>query len=258
MRKLMLTAVGALCFLQAQADAAPFPNMVETGISAASLSHNQGDWFTAFAIGEMQAGDDDRLRGEVLKAREFHDTGNYASVGDTHNFNDLWYGSLTAGGSSDGFFLPRYRLDGFINRKWLDARNLVTTLGLGVDHARDVHKDQSLFLGMTYYFSTPWIVQGGFRLNRSDPGSIYAPQGFVAVTQGEYKKHYVTLRLDYGREAYQIVGVGSTISDFNSRAASAAVKEWVGESWGLNVRAERYHNPVYDRTGFTIGLFKEF
>ena len=105
-------------------------------------------------------------------------------AGDTYNFNSDWYGSLTVGSSAGGFFWPRFRADGFINKKWRGRRQLITTLGFGYYAAKDAHRDHSFFVGSTYYFKKPWILEEGVRFNVSNPGSVFSPAGFIAVTQG--------------------------------------------------------------------------
>ncbi len=233
--------------------------MVEAGANYHNVTDGFGDWFGQYIRGEIQTDRNDRWNAEALHQREFGSTGFYGAIGNTHVFNEDWYSVVNIGAGADADFLPRYRVDAFINRKWLSKRQLVTTIGLGEYKAMDGHRDRSLFLGSSYYFQTvPWIIQGGIRFNNSDPGSVNSTSHFVAVTQGRNKEHFITLRYGFGEEAYQIIDSGQTLSDFDSQVVSLQVKKWVGEDWGFNTQAERYHNPNYDRTGFTFGLFKEF
>ncbi len=231
---------------------------VEAGGDYQGVSNGFGDWFGQYAKGEIQTDKNNNWNGELLHQREFGTTGTYAALGNTHTFNQDWYSTVDIGGGAGGEFLPRQRVDVFINRKWLDQRQLVTTIGLGEDHAMDSHSDRSIFFGGTYYFAAPWIVQGGIRFNESDPGSIEATSQFVAVTQGRDKEHFLTLRYGFGKEAYQIIDNDQTLSNFNSQQVSLQLKEWVGKDWGFDTTAEAYHNPNYDRNGITFGIFKEF
>jgi len=230
----------------------------EAGGNYNSVSHNYGNWLGEYLKGEVQTDPSNRWNAEILNQREFRSTGVYGNIGNTHIFNEDWFGSVTAGAGDGGLYLPRYRFDAFINKKWLEDRQLITTLGVGMDKAMDPHRDASVFLGATYYFKTPWIIQGGIRLNNSNPGNINSTSQFIAVTQGENKKHFITLRYGFGHEAYQVIGPGQVLSDFPSQQVSLELRQWVGSDWGFNLSGERYHNPNYDRTGINIGLFIEF
>jgi len=233
---------------------------VEVGGDVDSVSHDYGNWAGEYLKGEVQTDPDNRWNSEVLNQTEFKSTGVYGNIGNTHTFNRDWFSSVTVGAGDGGVYLPRYRVDAFINKKWLEDRQLITTLGLGGDKAMDSHSDASVYMGATYYFKSPWIVQGGIRFNDSNPGGVYSTSQFAAITQGADKDHFLTLRYGFGREAYQVVGPATTqvLTDFPSQQASLDWRQWVGDSWGFDTLAERYHNPNYNRTGLTLGIFKEF
>ena len=180
-------------------------NYVEVGGSYRQLTNGFGDWSGGYARGVLTTGQN-ILNAEVNGQHEFGDGGVYLAAGDTYNFNSDWYASLTLGTSVGGFFWPRFRADAFVNRKWGARKQLITTLGYGYYASKDVHRDQSVFIGTTYYLQGPWIVEDGVRFNVSNPGVVFSPAGFVAVTEGRNKHHYVTANVGFGKEAYQIVG----------------------------------------------------
>jgi YaiO family outer membrane protein len=231
---------------------------VELGGDYHSVTHSFGDWSGAYLKGEIQTDPDNRWNAEALDQREFGSTGGYGSVGNTHAFDEDWYSVIDIGARTSGIYLPAYRVDAFINRKLLDERQLVATLGVGVDQFVDGHKDQSGYVGATYYFQAPFIAQAGFRFNNSTPGSVTSTSQFVALTEGEDKHHFITLRYGWGEEAYQIIGPGEALSDFHSEQVSLEWRQWLGGAWGFNMRGEEYHNPNYNRTGITLGVFDEF
>jgi YaiO family outer membrane protein len=248
---------------QAGADAPPQPgpkllsNYVEAGGDYLTLTNGFGHWSGGYARGVVTSGKN-IWNAEVNGQHEFGDAGVYLAAGDTYNFNSDWYGSLTAGSSVGGFFWPRFRADGFINKKWLARRQLITTLGFGYYAAKDVHRDHSFFVGSTYYFTKPWIVEEGIRFNVSNPGSVFSPAGFVAVTQGRNLQHYVTVRAGFGVEAYQLVGPTVTLTDFESQTLAVTWRQWVGKNWGVNLVGDYYHSPFYKRGGASFGFFREF
>jgi len=232
-------------------------NFVETGGSYLTMTNGYGYWAGGYTRASYDRGND-VWNGEMNAQHEFGDAGAYFAVGDTHTFNSTWYGSLTVGSSAGGFFWPRFRTDGFINRKWLRRKQLITTAGLGYNEAKDVHRDHTFFLGGTYYFEKPWIVESGMYFNLSNPGTVLAPAGFVAVTQGRNKHQYIVVRAGFGEEAYQLIGPSVSLTQFQSQTLTITWRKWVGTSWGFNVVADSYHNPFYTRGGSSFGFFKEF
>jgi YaiO family outer membrane protein len=232
-------------------------NYVELGGSYLPLSNNFGHWSGGYGRGSIDQGKNVWFA-EINGQHEFEDAGVYFAVGDTYTINDDWYAALTVGSSAGGFFWPRYRADAFINKKWLGHKQWITTVGYGFYASKDVHRDDSFYVGTTYYFSKPWIVEEGIRFNISNPGTVTSPSAFVAVTQGRNKQHYLTVRVGLGEEAYQLVGPTATINDFQSQTVTVTWRKWMGRNWGLNLIGDFYHSPFYVKGGSMMGFFKEF
>src|SRR5579863_781501 len=249
--------------LQTESDVPPqtgpkqLTNYFEAGGDYLTLTNGFGYWAGGYTRGVVTEGKN-IWNAEVNGQHEFGDAGVYLAAGDTYNFNPDWYGSLTVGSSVGGFFWPRFRGDGFIDRKWMARKQLITTFGFGYDAAKDVHRDHSFFLGSTYYFTKPWILEEGIRFNVSNPGSVFSPAGFVAVTQGRNQQHYITLRAGLGVEAYQLVGPTVTLTDFESQTLTVTWRQWVGRNWGVDLVGDYYHSPFYVRGGTSFGFFREF
>lgn len=237
--------------------AQPLGGFVEFGGNYHSLTNGFGIWNGGYLRAFVPAGNHG-FNAEVVGEREFGDTGVYFGVGDTYTFNPDWYGSLSVGSSIGGFFYPRVRADAFINRKLLARKQLIVNFGAGHYAAKDVHRDYSFSTGAVYYFSQPWIFETGMRFNISTPGDVFSPSGFVALTQGQQKKHYLVARAGFAREAYQIIGPRAVLSDFVSQEASLTWRKWTGKNWGINVVGDYYHNPSYERGGISFGIFKDF
>ena len=232
-------------------------NYFESGANYLQLSNNYGSWAGGYARSVYERGSD-VWNGEVNGQREFGDRGVYFAAGDTHTFSENWYGAATLGSSVQGFFWPRFRVDSFLNRKLLAQKQWIATVGYGFYAAKDVHRNQDVYLGSTYYFSKPWIVEEGLYLGISNPGAVFAPSGFVAVTQGANKHHYLTLRVGVGEEGYQLVGPTATLTKFESQAVTGTWRKWIGTNWGFDLVGDFYHNPYYARGGTTLGMFKDF
>lgn len=264
-RRLLLLAAVASASASAAPDytiepPTPMPRngYIEAGLGHHRLSGANPDWNDVYVRGLYQAGASTYFNGEASHQRHFGGSGSVFGAGVTHIFDDDWYGSLGGSTSSGGFFLPRWRADATLHRKFLDARNLDVRLGMGYNRAKETYTDRIYSLGAAYYFDAPWIAEGGVTINRSTPGDVSSKRGFGALTWGRDKSHYLTLRHEVGREAYQIVGSGSAISDFSSRETSAVWRQWVTERVGFNLRSSYYTNPSYDRAGVEIGIFSEF
>lgn len=238
-------------------------DFIEVGGNVSSVTNNQGNWSGQHIRGEIQTDPKNRWNAAVQHQRKFRQNGNYVAVGNVHEFNKDYFSDVTLG-VGQGIFMPRFRGDAFLNRKWLERRNLITTFGIGGNDNYDSHSDVSAFLGASYYFDAPWVLQGGVRLTRGNPGGIYSASSFLALTYGHQNDYFLTARYGFGKEAYQVIGPGRALVDFNSQIVSLNWKQWVQKStadekgWGFDVTGEYYDNPTYSRTGLTFGVFKEF
>jgi YaiO family outer membrane protein len=232
-------------------------NYVESGVNYIPLTDNFGHWAGGYIRSSVTKGRN-VWNAEITGQSEFGDSGVYFGGGDTFTLNQDWYASVSAGSSAGGFFWPRFRTDEFINKKWLKRKQWITTLGFGYDAAKDAHRDRSFYIGTTYYFQRPWIAESGIRFNISNPGSVFSPAGFVAITEGRNNHHYVTVRVGAGEEAYQLIDPTLTLSDFQSQTVTVTLRQWIGQHWGINFVGDYYHNPFYSRGGPSIGFFKDF
>ncbi len=233
-------------------------DFIEFGVSYDRLTDGQDDWNGQFVRANIGLTQRDRLDFELASQDHFDDRGTLLSAGITHIFNEDWYGRFALGTSSGGFFLPRWRADASISRKWLPRRNLVTTLGAGYYEAKDEHSDRNLSLSMLYYFEAPFILEFGARLTESDPGSVDSERYFGAINWGRVKDRFVTLKYESGEEGYQLLAPQAAVVDFDSDELTLVWREWVSNDYGFNVRLQHYSNPFYDRDGVEFSLFLDF
>jgi len=272
----LLVLVANACPAQAQSVAQPVALPKEDGIQAPlmlaadegkrslelsagsqSLSAGFGNWRDLTLRGTYGL-PRNLLQGEVSLNRRFDKDGAFVGVSDTYTFNEDWFGSVALGVGDGAFYLPHYRVDATLYKKWLADRSFVSSVGVGYYDAPDGHTDRSLSLGAAYYFASPWIVEGGVRLNSSNPGSVRTQQQFVAVTYGRDKQDLVSARYTWGSEGYLAVAANTQLVDFDSREASVAWRHWLEPRTGLLVSANRYTNPLYRRSGINIGIFHDF
>ena len=247
---------GAVVAVAAPVPAEPLRSL-ELSTGAQSLSGGYGNWKDITLRGAYGVSRH-TFQAEASIQRRFNEDGAFIGLGDTYTFNEDWYGSLAVGAGDGAFYLPRYRADATLYRKFLPGRNLVGNVGIGYYKAPDGHSDRSVSVGAAYYFEAPWIIEGGVRLNSSNPGSVQTQQQFAAVTYGRDKQDLVTARYAWGGEGYLATGPSTQLVNFDSREASVAWRHWLSPRTGVLVGANRYSNPLYRRTGLNVGIFHNF
>jgi YaiO family outer membrane protein len=241
------------------------PGYIELGGGHSSLSEPNGDWNDFYMRGSVSGGHN-IFNGELTREARFGDSGWFYGLGVTRTVSENWYAQISAGGSAGGgFFIPRFRTDGLINRKLLRSRELVLTAGLGYDQSKTVNYDWRGQIGATYYFEFPVVLQGGITWTYANPGNILARSQFIAATEGHDKEHFVSLRYEWGREGYELIGAPSfeipaynVLFDFPMHNITGTWRQWVGPNWGINLILEQQQEPAYHRWGGRAGVFIDF
>ncbi|MDP2818758.1 MAG: YaiO family outer membrane beta-barrel protein [Polaromonas sp.] len=236
---------------------APMQRNLELSAGGQNLSGGFGNWRDVTLRGTYGL-PSHVLQGELSQNHRFGVDGTFVGLSDTYTFNEDWHGSVAVGVGDGAFYLPKFRVDATLYRKFLQGRNLVGSVGVGYYDAPTGYTDRSVSLGATYYFEAPWIVEGGVRMNTSNPGSVKSQQQFVALTYGRPKQNLVTGRYGWGSEGYLAVATGAQLVNFNSREASLTWRHWVNPNTGVLVGVNRYINPSYRRSGAMVGIFHDF
>lgn len=242
------------------------PGYFEVGGSRSDLTAPIQPWTDLYLRGVLSPDERDTFSLDFERQARYGDAGWLYTLGVTHVFTDFLYASVDGSTSTGGFFIPKYRVDAFVNYKTLPRKQLVLYGGVGLDQGKPVNgfatKATRLEAGSTYYFTDwPFIVQDGVTFTHADPGGITAPSGYLAITEGRNKEHYITVRAELGREGYQLFGASNsqfTAFNFPIHNYSGTWRQWIGNNWGVNVTVERYVNPYFNRNGATVGLFLDF
>jgi YaiO family outer membrane protein len=221
------------------------------------LSGDLGNWHDLGVRGTAQLGDH-LVQAELSSQQHFRTHGIFAGLSDTCVFSPDWYGILAVGAGNGAFFLPRYRVDAFLNKKWFAKKNLVTFVGFGHYQAPDGHVDRSTSLGFISYFSIPLVLEGGIRWNVSDPGSVPSQQRYLAASYGQHGKHLFVARHGWGEEGYLPIAPGSSLVGYASRETTLSWRQWTSQRSGVNVELHRYQNSLFQRKGATLTLFHNF
>lgn len=230
---------------------------VEAGGGHSALTPGNPSWTDGY-FRLLLAGESNTLQTEVTREDRFGDRGWYFSGGLTHVLSENWYGDVFVGASSYCFFLPKYRVDAFIHRKLLPHKQLVMTLGGGYEKAKDVHTAALLNPEANYYLRPTWILQSGLIFTHGDPGGVTVHTQYFAVTQGQNKSHFISVRGEYGREAWELISPTSVLVDFPIHDVSGTWRQWLAPNFGFNLTVERYNNYIFNRIGATAGLFLDF
>ena len=234
------------------------PGYLEFGGSRSELTSPQPNWTDAYVRGVINLTPANAFSLEADRQARFGDSGYFGSIGLTHSFTSNLYTNAYVGSSVGGFFLPKFRFDGFVNYKLLPEKQLVANLGIGYDKAKTANSALRYMVGGTYYFHFPIIVQGGATFTHANPGAILATTYNLAVTEGREKEHYITFRAELGREGYEVVNVANPLVNFPIHNYSGTWRQWIGMNWGFNFNFQREINPYYNRNGATLGLFVDF
>ena len=206
----------------------------------------------------VASGGRNTLSGEGSRENRYGDTGWYYNAGLARDFSENWFADVHAGSSVGGFFLPKLRVDSSINRKLLSNKRLVLTGTFGYDKSKQVNHDYRFGPAFTYYTKWSVVGQGGVNFVRSFPGNLLDMSEYLAITQGHDKEHFITVRAEFGREGYEIVGPQTALQDFAFRQYSGSWRQWIGLDWGVNVIFNHENTPFYRRNGGTVGFFFEF
>ena len=231
---------------------------IDAGLIYFDLSDGLESTYGAYVRGRYGSSPRNAWTADITNLNRFGDNGTQFTGGNIHHFNERIYTQLYLAGSSGGFFWPRIRVDGSLSIKWLDSKRFVTTLGAGYFDAKDVHEDTRGFIDLSYYSNSPFVFHGGVQLNVSDPGSVDSISGYLGLSYVKNGDRIVSLRGSFGDQAYQAVTANNFVVDFPFHSVRATWREWVGDTWGINLAAEHYASDVYDQDGIEIGLFKEF
>ncbi len=233
-------------------------NNIEVGAFHEGLTGGYGDWTGVFVRGVDRISSTDVLNGEIVSSREFGSSGTLMTLTDTHDFTARLFGAGSIAASTGGFYLPSIRGDVSLSEKWLAQSQLVTSIGGSAINWRDGHQDRALTLGSAYYFTFPFVAEAGLRANWSSPGDVLATSYYVAGTYGEDKVRYLSLRIGFGKEGYEVIGPQTALADFSSEEWLFTWREWLARDQGIQLRVNQYFNPAYHRTGLELAWFHDF
>jgi YaiO family outer membrane protein len=240
------------------------PGYIEVGGGHSALTGNYPDW-NDFYLRAVVSGGRNTFTGEVTREDRFGDSGWFGNLDMVRSLSEDWFAEVSAGGSAGGFFLNRFQTNALINRKLLRRRQLVATVGVGFDQSKTADNDVRAQVGAAYYFKYPIVLQGGLSWTHANPGDILARTQYLAGTWGHEKERFVSLRYEWGREGYEIIGAPTPLApvfnvaeNFPEHTVAGTWRQWIGPNWGVNFNLEQHQEPAYHRIGGTFGVFLDF
>lgn len=259
MRKnLSLIIIFLLVFIRAAwADTIYYPTgFIEAGGNYSDLTNGYSNWYGEYLNLAVQTSQANIWGGELRNQFEFDDKDSYGSIRNTHNFDENWYSYTAFGYSAHGFFWPQYDGHASLYRKLLRDKSLIAGIGYNFYNYTTGNSTNALLLESMYYYKS-WLINAGIYFNQSQPGSIYSTSQFVALTQGQDKYYYLTLRYDFGRVTYQPVSPTVVLVDFPANTLSLTWRQWINKSWGFSICGDYFASSPYNRYGGSFGIFKE-
>ena len=232
----------------------PGASWIEVGGFYQGVTGGFGDWKGASARAVL-TGARNVWYLETKAQEAFRDRGVYGSLANVHTFSDRVYTQLGVGAGTGKFVFPDLRLDASLHVKLGSARSLILSGGGTLVDAKSGLEDRALFGSLTWYASGSVLLEGGARVNWSDPGSVPSARGTGALSLGRSGRSLLTLRGSAGTEGYQLTGASQTLRKFSSQEAGAMWRQWFSPGIGVVLGADWYHNPFYTRAGFSLGLF---
>ena len=255
----MLAAAAALGTSPAMAQALP-PNPVTVELLASHGSLNAGlpNQNALNLRGTWLLGGGDVARLELLDEKKFGSHGGVVAAGYTKVLSPDWLATGTLALGHGGVNWANVRGDIELARKWGAQRNWVTRAALYHASFDGNRSDKGLRLGLAAYLPQAVVLEAGITFNISDPGAVHSRMPFVSATYGHEGVQYLSLRIASGSEAYQPIGAGLQLVDFDSHSATVNWRRWVGPRWGFLAQAEHYKNPSYRRNTLGAGLFVQW
>jgi YaiO family outer membrane protein len=166
------------------------------------------------------------------------------------------YTAVSAGTNSE--YLPQVRIDHDFNFKFGREKNFVWVVGGSYIQYFNVHRDYIISTGLTVY-EGKWLA--GYRIfrNLSDPGSVVSYSHLFTLGYGQDGWQWTTATFSFGKQAYLATALAEPEAvDHNSIQATMNHRRWLGKDYGVFGEVSFFHlNDSYQKTGFTIGVFKE-
>lgn len=175
------------------------------------------------------------------------------------DWSEFWYTYTDISMGSKVDYLPRFRFDQEVNRKFGVNKELVFTLGVSYLRYFDVYKDFIIFQGIRTYYQN-WIFGYTLFRNQSDPGKSISLSHTLFLTYGQEGRGWTDLTLSFGEQAYLAVYLSSPQEvKQDSTNISLKHRHWLARDYGLFGEFNYSSlDQAYEKYRFLIGIFEFF
>ncbi len=253
-----LTLIGAAAYAPVLLAQAPLAGglagrSVEAHAFHQKVSNDYGDWTGVYLRGVFP-GTKQTFFTDVLALRGFREEGFQGGIAHRYDWSDRWFhlAGVNAGDGSPLF--PRYRADALIGRRWGASRTIQTVAGASVVQSVEELKDVAALGAITWYAPRGFVLESGVRFNTSSPGSVKSHRVHGIAMYTPSSRRSFSVRGIAGTEGWQIVGAGTTLTQFSSQELSLAWRERIESKTAINLQLDGYRNPFYTRSGVTLGV----
>jgi len=230
---------------------------IEAGLTAHQVSGDLGDWRGAWVRSVVPSGDRNTFWADAIALEAFGERGVQVGLAHRHDWTGRFFhlaGVTVADGAP---IFPRVRADVQAGVRLGASRSVVASAG--VSHVRSVQNltDAALTGAVAWYAPHGLILETGIRANTSWPGRIRTARVSGGATWMGARRSF-SVRGIGGEEGWQVLSAQTALVRFSSQEVAVAWRERLGARWSTAVQLDRYDNPTYTRTGFTLGVARSW
>jgi YaiO family outer membrane protein len=185
--------------------------------------------------------------------------GGLAAVGAYKDWGESFFTYTAASAGTNSAYLPQVRIDHDFNLKIGPEKNFVWVAGGTYIQYFNVHRDYILSTGLTAHLKK-WVAEYRIFRNLSDPGSIVSYSHLFALGYGQDGWQWTNATFSFGKQAYLATALAEPEAvNHNSIQTTLSHRRWLGKDYGVFGEISFFHlNHSYQKTGLSIGVFKEF
>lgn len=230
---------------------------IEAGVTAHSVTNDLGDWRGAWVRSVIPAGTRNTVWADALALEAFGERGVQVGIAHRHDWTGRFFHMAGVTVADGAPIFARVRADVQGGVRLGTTRSVVAAVG--VSHVRSVQDltDAALTGAVAWYAPHGVILETGVRANTSWPGRIRTARFTGGATWMGAQRSF-SVRGIGGEEGWQVLSAQTALVRFSSQEFALSWRERLGARWSSAVQVDRYDNPTYARTGFTIGLARSW
>lgn len=226
---------------------------IEVNAFAQPVTNNYGDWSGVYVRG-VRPSTRDTWYVDALGMRAFGDRGVQVGVAQRHDWNGRIFQLIGANVGSGAPIMPKGRVDGALGLRLGEKRAWQATLGASYVKSVTELSDVAGVGSIAWYAPHAVMLEAGVRYNVSRPGNVKSQRYSTTAVWTPAARRSFSLRAIAGSEGWQVIRVGTTLTQFHSQEVAVAWREKLTQSVAISAQGDWYHNPFYTRSGVTLGV----